>query len=226
MSRAWEKVFYVCCFVTQGSSYISANAYGVMHRLHHAHTDTEDDPHSPQNSPGFWAMMLQTRNNYHNIYTGKTFVEEKYRKDLPEWRAFDNMAHNWVTRVLWMAVYVTLYLLLANAWWQYLFLPFTIALGTIQGAAVNWWAHRFGYENYKMDNTSKNILPVDFIFWGEAYHNNHHKHPSRSSNAVRWFEFDSAYAVMRVMHALRIIKIKSLAKNPVALIKRRQKAEA
>jgi len=215
MSRTWEKIFYVCCFITQGSSYISANAYGIMHRLHHAHTDTEEDPHSPHNSEGFWAMMLNTRNNYNAIFKGRTFVEEKYKKDLPEWKAFDKFAHNWITRVLWMAAYVAIYFLLATAWWQFLFLPFTIALGTIQGAAVNYWAHRFGYENYKMDNTSKNILPVDIIFWGEAYHNNHHKHPARASNAVRWFEFDSAYAVMRVMHTLRIIRIKNLA--PAAL---------
>lgn len=162
-------------------------------------------------------MMLNTRNNYNAIYKGRTVIEEKYKKDLPQWMAFDKIAHNWITRVLWMLAYVAVYMLLATAWWQFLLLPFTFALGTIQGAAVNWWAHRFGYENFKMDNTSKNIMPVDFIFWGEAYHNNHHKHPSRPSNAVRWFEFDSAYAIMRVMHALKIIRIKKLV-NKVAAI--------
>jgi len=188
-----------------------------MHRLHHAHTDAPEDPHSPRNSPGFWATMLHTRNSYNDIFTGKTVVDDKYRYNLPEWKAFDKMAHNWMTRVIWMAIYTALYIYFATAWWMYLFLPFTIALGTIQGAVVNWWAHKFGYENYKMDNTSKNILPVDMLFWGEAYHNNHHKNPSRPNNAVKWFEFDAAYFVMRGMHNLHIIQIKNLLPLRVAI---------
>jgi stearoyl-CoA desaturase (Delta-9 desaturase) len=201
-------VFHVCCFITQGSSYISAGAYAMMHRMHHANTDTEEDPHSPSHHDGFFATMLATRNTYNDIYRGKIIVEEKYCKDLPEWKAFDKFAHSWITRVAWMAVYVALYIWLATAWWQFLFLPFTIAICTVQGGAINWWAHVFGYENYKMENTSKNIIPVDIIFWGEGYHNNHHKHPSSPSNAVKWFEWDPAYGVMRVMHFLRIIKLK------------------
>src|SRR5215467_6483535 len=47
MSKFWERVFYIGCFITQGSSYISARAYGILHRLHHAHTDEAEDPHSP-----------------------------------------------------------------------------------------------------------------------------------------------------------------------------------
>src|SRR5688500_5776147 len=47
MTKGWEKAFYIGCYLTQGSSYISAYAYGIMHRLHHAHTDTIEDPHSP-----------------------------------------------------------------------------------------------------------------------------------------------------------------------------------
>ena len=63
-----------------------------------------------------------------------------------------------------------------------------------------------------MNNTSKNILPVDLIFWGEAYHNNHHRHPGRANNAVRWFEVDPGYLSMRLLDKLRIIK---MAPQPV-----------
>src|SRR5690606_5152225 len=64
MSKGWERVFFVGCFITQGSSYISAYTYGIMHRLHHAFTDKPEDPHSPTNTPGLFGMMLDTRNNY------------------------------------------------------------------------------------------------------------------------------------------------------------------
>ena len=42
-----EKVFYLLTFLFQGSSFLHPAAYGVMHRRHHAHTDTPRDPHSP-----------------------------------------------------------------------------------------------------------------------------------------------------------------------------------
>jgi stearoyl-CoA desaturase (delta-9 desaturase) len=210
MSKFWQRVFYIGCFITQGSSYISAYAYGLMHRLHHAHTDEESDPHSPHNTPNLLTMMWETRNNYYSIYIGKTEVDAKYKKDLPEWPAFEKIAHNWITRILWVLAYVSFYAVFATQWWMWLFLPVTLAMGSFQGAAVNWWAHVFGYENFKMDNTSKNILPVDVLFWGEAYHNNHHKHPGRPNNATRWFEIDFGYLAMKGMDKLGIIKLKAV----------------
>lgn len=204
-----ERLFYIGCAITQGSSYISATAYGKMHRLHHTHTDTEEDPHSPDNTPNLFTMMWLTRNNYFDIYKSVTPVEEKYAKDLPRWDAFDSIFHNMFTRMIWITAYTTFYIIFATHWWMFLFLPFTIAMGSFQGAAVNWWAHRFGYVNYPMDNTSKNILPLDFIFWGEAFHNNHHQFPGRPDNSVKWFEWDMGFQTMRLLHAFKLIRIKN-----------------
>jgi len=210
MSRGWEKVFYICCYLSQGSSYISAYAYGIMHRLHHAYTDTKEDPHSPVNASNVFMMMWQTRNNYQNIYTGKMNVDEKYKKGLPTWDSFDNIVHTWYSRLIWFGIYILLYYYLATDWWMYLFLPLHFGMGAIQGVVVNWWAHVWGYVNFKVDNTSKNIIPIDLVLWGEAYHNNHHKYPSRPNNSVRWFEFDPGFFVMKMLDALNIIKLKKI----------------
>ncbi|WP_344826971.1 fatty acid desaturase [Rurimicrobium arvi] len=207
MSRGWEKFFYVGCFITQGSSYISAYTYGLMHRLHHAHTDKAGDPHSPHNEENAFLLMWLTRNNYKDLYTGKSTADDKYKKNLPQWTRFDKIAHSGWARLGWVMVYIVIYALLANAWWQWLVLPFTIAMGSLQGIIVNWWAHKFGYENFNLTDTSKNILPVDLIFWGEAYHNNHHRHPNRPNNATRWFEWDMGYQSMRVLDHFKVIKI-------------------
>ena len=208
MSRAWEKVFFCCSFITQGSSYISPYAYGIMHRLHHAFADTKDDPHSPHNSSNFLTMLLQTRNNYFRIFCGNTAVEERYKKEVPHWFAFDRCVHNWWVRVLCGVVYLSVYIMLATSWWMYLFLPLTIAMASVQGALINWWAHRFGYRNFKREDDSRNILPVDLIFWGEAYHNNHHKMPGRVNTSYKWFELDPAYIVIRLFDAMKIIRLK------------------
>lgn len=208
MSRGWEKVFYIGCFITQGSSYISAYTYGLMHRLHHAHTDKKQDPHSPHNDPNPFMMMVATRNYYAGLHVNRVEAEEKYRKNLPQWEAFDKLAHSGISRLCWVFVYGIIYAWLATAWWQWLFFPLTIAMGSVQGMVVNWWAHKFGYQNYALTNTSKNILPFDFIFWGEAYHNNHHRHPAHANNAKRWFEWDMGYQSMRLLHFVKVIKLK------------------
>ena len=84
-----EKFFYICCFFVHGSSYISPNTFGIMHRLHHMHTDTDGDPHSPSGHPSFFGTMWQTRNSYYNIFCGKTVVDKKLKKDLPHWDSFE-----------------------------------------------------------------------------------------------------------------------------------------
>lgn len=208
MSKTWEKIFYIGCFISQGSSYISANAYGKMHRLHHAHTDTPLDPHSPVNSSNMLLMMWDTRNNYIDIFKGKTTVDERYTKNLPDWPIFEKYAHTFYARFIWIFIYIMFYVEFATEWWMFLFLPVTILMGSFQGAAVNWWAHRFGYVNCKMNNTSKNILPIDFVFWGESFHNNHHANPQNPNNSIKWFEFDSGYQMMRFLNKLGIIRLK------------------
>lgn len=211
MSRGWERFFFICCYITQGSSYISAAAYGMMHRLHHAYADTENDPHSPLFSDNPFLLIWKTRTNYHHIFTGRIDVSGKYKKDLPEWKSFDNLAHNWISRVMWGAIYTLIYIQFATAWWMYLFLPVTFAMGALQGLAVNWWAHKFGYVNFKHNNDSKNIVPVDLFFWGEAYHNNHHQHPGRPNYAIKWFEIDMGWLMIRIMNRLGIIQLKPVA---------------
>ncbi len=209
MSRTLEKIFFLCCFLVHGSSYMSPYVYGIMHRIHHIHADTIADPHSPHNEPDFFKLMLVTRNNYQKIYTSKIIINENLKKNLPQWNAFEKLFHNWIARTFWILIYIALYLYFVTSWWMYLLLPFTVTMAAFQGNIINWMAHRYGYENYQMKNTSKNICFIDIFFIGEAYHNNHHKYPGRVKNAHRWFETDIVYHVMNVMHKLKIIRWKN-----------------
>src|ERR1700754_4364429 len=93
MSRIWEKFFFVIAYITQGSSYMSPRAYAIMHRLHHAHTDTEQDPHSPSFSSSIFSMMWRTRTFYQDIIHERMEVEEKFTKNVPEWSSFDKFAN-------------------------------------------------------------------------------------------------------------------------------------
>ncbi len=207
MSKGWEKFFFVLTWLFQGSSYLSAYGYGVLHRIHHAYTDTEKDPHSPSFDDNLFKMMWRTKTTYSNIFYRRLDVEERFTKGVPQWNWFDSLADNWVSRVFWIVVYTVFYIFFADAWWQYLLLPIHYAMGPVHGAIINWFAHKYGYTNYDVKDTSKNMLPVDFLMFGESYHNNHHKHGSDPNFGKKWFEIDPGYILIRIMNALGIIKL-------------------
>lgn len=94
---------------------------------------------------------------------------------------------------------------------MWLFLPIIILMAPIHGVIINWYAHIFGYANFKLKDTSKNLLPFDFLMMGEAYHNNHHKHGSRANfGGVRWHEIDPTFIIMKVLDKWGFITLKPI----------------
>ncbi|MEX0995563.1 MAG: acyl-CoA desaturase [Flavobacteriaceae bacterium] len=213
MSKIAERITFILTWLFQGSNYLSAYGYGVMHRMHHAYADTEEDPHSPKYDATVFSMMWRTKNIYSDINKQKIFVEPKFTKNVPQWKGFDAFASSWVSRFAWGLAYVAFFWAFATAWWQWLLLPVALFMAPIHGVIINWYAHIYGYVNFKSKDTSKNLLPFDFLMMGEGYHNNHHKHASRSNfGGVRWHEVDITYQIMKVLHWTGIIKLKP---NPV-----------
>ena len=82
MSKPWERFFYITAYITQGSSYISPRIYAIMHRMHHAYTDTAKDPHSPSYDSNIFIMMRHTRQVSSDLFTGKLEAESRFLKNL------------------------------------------------------------------------------------------------------------------------------------------------
>lgn len=215
MSNFWERFFYLAAYITQGSSYLSPRVYAIMHRMHHAYTDTDKDPHSPSNDRNVFAMMWQVRRVVLDITNNKMEIEPRFLKNLPDWRILDTIGHSKLSRLSWIAVYATIYAFIApSAWWLFL-LPLHITMVPVQGVIINWFAHKYGSVNFKMKNTSTNLFKIDFLMLGEAYHNNHHKNPSATNFGFRWHEFDPTYQVIRLFNWLKIIRIHKQVPVPV-----------
>ena len=143
------------------------------------------------------------------IYNGTLQVDDKFTKNTPDWPAFDKWALTWKSSVLWSLIYISYYLFFATALWMYLLIPVHILMGPVHGTIINWFAHKYGYTNFNVNNTSKNLLPVDFLMLGESYHNNHHKFPPRINfGGIRWHELDPVYPVIRLLNWLGVLKIK------------------
>jgi stearoyl-CoA desaturase (delta-9 desaturase) len=209
MSPAMEKVFIFLSWVTQGSSYLSPYAYGILHRLHHAYADTEKDPHSPKYDKNIWAMMWRTKVIYMDIFEGRYQVEEKFKNNVPHWPAFEEFANGWLSRIIWGVAYIAFYFFFATHWWLWLLLPIQLVMGPFHGAIINWFAHLWGSAPNKVDNTSKNLLPVDILMLGESYHNNHHAYPARANFGIKWYQFDPVYPFIKLFNWMGIIKLKT-----------------
>ena len=212
MTRGWERVFFIFAYITQGSSYMSPRVYAIMHRIHHAFTDTEHDPHSPSYDKNLFTMMWRTSLTYVDIMYGRLKVEERFTKNVPDWRWFDRWGNTWASRIMWSAFYVAFYLYFAPSAWWYILIPIHIAMGPIHGVVINWFAHKYGNVNFETDNTSRNLFKIDLLMLGEGYHNNHHKFPSRTNFAARKGEFDPCYPVIAVLKKCGVLKVAAAEK--------------
>ncbi len=207
MSRFWEKFFFLFAYFAQGSSYMSPHAYAIMHRMHHAYTDTEKDPHSPNFSANIFSFMWCTRNIYAGIVKGRLEVEERFTKNLPEWEMLDKWGNATLSRVLWAAIYFTFFVIFADSLWWFLLLPVIMMMTALHGAIINWFAHKYGYINFRLKNTAHNLFSMDVLMLGESYQNNHHKHPSALNFSKRWHELDPVYPILLLLNQLKIIRI-------------------
>jgi stearoyl-CoA desaturase (delta-9 desaturase) len=211
MSRRWERFFHLCTFVCQGSSFLMPRGYMILHREHHAFSDTEKDPHSPHVFRNIWTMMQHTKNRYRGILNGGVEPEARFDGDFPSWPLLDSIANAWSTRLLFGAGYTLFYWCFAPHWAWYALLPVHYLMGPIHGAIVNWAGHKYGYRNFDTGDRSRNTLPIDLLTVGELFQNNHHRHPTSPSFAKRWFELDPTYSVMRVLDQLGIIVLRPVA---------------
>jgi stearoyl-CoA desaturase (Delta-9 desaturase) len=210
MTPFWEKFFYIFSWVTQGSSYLNPRAYAILHRMHHAYSDTEKDPHTPHFFKEVFSMMMHTKKIYNDVLNKRVVIEEKFDRNFPEYPAIDKIADSWFTRIGFGILYTAFYVAFATHWWMFLLLPIHYLMGPIHGAIVNWAGHKYGYRNFNENDKSKNTFILDFLMMGELFQNNHHHAGSKPNFAAKWFEFDPTYPIMLLFNKLNIIKLEKV----------------
>lgn len=209
MSKGWERFFYLLTYFSQGASFLHPRAYAILHRMHHAFSDTERDPHSPLFYQNVMSMMLATKVRYDDFAYDRRSPEARFDGGVPTWPALDRLSQSWPLRILWLLVYTGIYAVFAPSPIWFLLLPFHFVMGPIHGAIVNWCGHKYGYQNFQNGDASRNTLFFDFLTCGELFQNNHHKFGMAPNFAARWFEIDPAYPFIRLFSALGVIELKS-----------------
>ncbi len=171
----------------------------AVHRCHHAHVDTDEDPHSPI-VYGIWRVLFLGTRLYHRAaHNGEILAQ--YGKGTPE------DAPEWVyTSLTFLGPIITL---VSNVWlfgtWGFgmwliemAWIPF-FAAGVINGLG-HWW----GYRNFDTPDHSKN-LPGQWwaiLTCGESLHNNHHHVQNSPRFSVRRGEIDLGYRYFQFLRML------------------------
>src|SRR5882757_1979059 len=78
MSKGWERFFHLCTYVSQGSSFLSPRGYAILHRMHHAYSDTPKDPHSPVQHKNVFTLMWHTKHIYDSFAYDREQPEARF----------------------------------------------------------------------------------------------------------------------------------------------------
>lgn len=175
-------------FISIISARGSPIAWVHVHRTHHAHSDTDRDPHRPE-------KLLWISSKKAEIAEFKPFlVKDLLTKE-------GKLIHEYYFLFLlgWCLLLLAINPLLLYFGW---ILP--VVLTQIAQDIWNYVAHTdFGYRNFSTSDRSRNVIWLWPLILGEAWHNNHHHSPKSSNMSVKWWEFDP------ILSLINIISIKS-----------------
>ncbi|NNE12107.1 MAG: hypothetical protein HKN41_07680 [Ilumatobacter sp.] len=197
-SRPVGATFKVLVWLSTG---IKVREWVAVHRKHHAHTDTPDDPHSPAVS-GWLTVQFKNLVMYRQAAHDQANID-KYARDLAPSR-WDR----WLFDKSWLGLLIGTALLCVGFGWRVgLLAAFVHVNYYLAGsAAVNAIGHHFGRRPYP--NSATNLQWLAFVTAGEGLHNNHHAAPTSAKLAHRWYEIDPAWFVIKPLTWLRLVKVR------------------
>lgn len=187
----------VCRFLAWFLISMDPREFAAVHRKHHAHCDTVQDPHSPLRF-GLARVLFGGLGLYRNESKNPDTLAS-YGHGLPEdsWEPF--YARHPLLGIALLAGLLTFLLggggllvwAVLMAW-----IPFWAA------GVVNGLGHAVGYRRFPTDDRSTNLVPWGVWLGGEELHNNHHADPSSPRFSTAWYEFDLGWAYIRLACAL------------------------
>jgi stearoyl-CoA desaturase (delta-9 desaturase) len=200
--KATEYVFAVLGSLSVQGSVLD---WVADHRKHHAHPDTDGDPHSPHLGDGSGLRGLW------HAHAGWLLVNhgqadwKRYAPDL-----YDDPGMRRITRTFPWLVLLSFAIpallggllhgsisgVLRGLLWGGLVRIFFVHHVTW---SINSVCHFFGRRRFAIDDQSTNVFWLALPSLGEAWHHNHHAFPRSAAHGLRWWEVDISAAVIGLM---------------------------
>lgn len=211
----------VCCLQKSPGQFVA------LHRKHHQHSDTEEDPHSPLVN-FFWGHMgwiFDKPSKEELIKTSVQYAKDLYRQPFYQ-KLEKNLTWLWIYAAHTTAFFVAGCVagLLLNNFAPLAALQFGLSV-LVWGVfvrtvcvwhitwSVNSFGHIWGYRNYTTREDSRNNWVVALVSNGEGWHNNHHADQRSAAHGHRWWELDVTYATIV---ALQLVGLAWDVVQPVA----------
>ncbi|GJL85077.1 MAG: acyl-CoA desaturase [Micavibrio sp.] len=176
----------------------STIAWIALHRRHHAHPDTDEDPHSPERFG--WKMLFSGFEMKLDWQRVRDLLRDPFHIFLN--RYYIILIASWATLLFLIHPLAFFFGFLIPASMQ-----ITISnLSTILG-------HGHGYRNFETKDHSTNNVLIAALTWGEGWHNNHHADPRNWRLGLKWWELDPAAWIITAMTKLGIVKQESFLQH-------------
>lgn len=182
----------------------------AVHRKHHAYCEKQGDPHSPKIF-GLKCVLLRGAELYRAEAADKETVE-KYSKGTPNDWLERNVYSRWPNGGIVLLAITDLVLFGVPG--IILLSIQLITMPLLAAGVINGLGHAKGYRNYDTDDASTNLWPLALFVAGEELHNNHHAFPSSARFALRRGELDLGWLHIKLLSALRLVKIRRVAPQP------------
>lgn len=195
---------------------LDPKAWVVMHRLHHAHSDTPLDPHSPVNV-GIWGIGREQLKSYKRVIIGLAKRDPRltrFAADLDFPLNALNRARLWYLPYLLHAVIGLTIGLLGGGWLLGLAYFLGMMSHPVQGGLVNALGHAVGGRNFDTDDNSRNNHLAAWLIFGEGFQNNHHQYPASARFSFKPNEVDLGYGACVALERLGLLRIERDALIP------------
>ena len=205
--RAHRAVQFLFAFLGTAATQRGPLWWAARHRQHHAHADTDADPHSSRR--GFWwshFLWFLCRANYrtplHRVRDLARFPELVWlnRFDLAGPLAF-------------AAGMFALGEALAPRFpetggWQMLVWGYVVPTVVLMHVTflVNSLSHRFGRRRFATADNSRNNAWLAVVTLGEGWHNNHHRHAASARLGFYRWQVDLGWLGLKLLEKLRLVR--------------------
>jgi len=192
----------------------SPDKWVATHRIHHAFTETEKDPHSTR--PGFWwaqiGWIVWGTAQDHDAATLKRYVPDLLK----------DKGQVLISRFYYVPIIVSAAVLfLVGGWSMVIWGVFgRVVLGWHTTWFVNSLSHLYGSQPHKTGDDSTNNWFVAMLTFGEGWHNNHHMVPTSARHGLKWYQFDMNWIAIRIFEKLgwaKHIKGFNVQRSPVEM---------
>jgi stearoyl-CoA desaturase (delta-9 desaturase) len=186
----------------------------ATHRAHHAYSDTEADPHSPQLYGQGWRAQLRGLWYAHMPWMLAPCIASSahFARDLLRNRALMRLNESYF---VWLVLGLALPTVaggLAHRSWAGLWSGFVFGgLARMFVANQAAWCvgsvcHMFGGRRFRTNDSSANSWWVAVLTFGEGLQNNHHAFPSSYRHAIRWWEPDLSGWCIALLAKLGLVR--------------------